>query len=193
MNDKTDSELMEQIKSSDFGAFDELFSRYSGRVRSFLLNLTWEPDLVEDWVQEVFYRLWKARERYQPVSKFSTYILQIAKNLYISALRKSKAAPTDSLSDETRDGYRPFANIRANARMEPEVHLLEEYRRYRIRQAIKALPEAQRLVFVMAHLEDIPYAEIAEILNTPIGTVKSRMHAAVQTLWRTLEEQDNEL
>jgi RNA polymerase sigma-70 factor, ECF subfamily len=189
-----DCDLMALVKRGDFSAFDELYSRYSPRIRRFLFSLSWDQESAEDCLQEVFLRLYRARDRYEPTGKFSTYILQIAKNYYISQCRKRRAGCGEvPLTQESKDGARPFENIRANPRIEPEVHLIDEYRRFRIRRAIRALPESQRLVFVMSHIEDMKLSEIAEVLGIPIGTVKSRMFAAVRSLRRALEEEHDEL
>ena len=178
----TDVELMELVKRSDFAAFDELYNRYSGPIRRFLFTLTWDQDTAEDYLQEVFLRLYRAKERYEATGKFSAYLFQIAKNYYLGQMRKNNRRADLSLSDN------PFENIHANEKIEPEVHLMEDYRRWRIRQAILGLPESQKLIFVMSHFHDMKYAEISEKLGIPVGTVKSRMFTAVNALRRTLKE-----
>lgn len=187
MEELSDAELMEMVKGGDFRAFDQLHSRHAGAVRGFLFSLTWDEDLAEDYLQEVFIRLYRARDRYQPTGKFSTYLFQIAKNYYLTQRRKRRAGEI-SITQQDRNGCRPFENIRANARVEPEVRLMEDYRRWNIRRAIQALPESQKLVFVMCHIEDMKQADVAEVLGIPVGTVKSRMFAAVSTLRSLLKE-----
>ncbi len=183
----TDAELMELVRGGDFAAFDELYNRYSGALRRFLFSLTWDQDTAEDYLQEVFVRLYRARDRYTPTGKLSNYLFRIAKNYYLGQCRKRKAAGEEvSLSHVDRNGFRPFERIRANEHIEPEIHLMEEYRRWQIRQAIGSLPEKLKLVFVMSHFEEMKYDEIAEVLGVPVGTVKSRMFAAVQNLRATL-------
>jgi RNA polymerase sigma-70 factor, ECF subfamily len=190
MQQLTDPELMTLVKDGDYAAFDELYDRYSGRVRRFLFSLTWDVDLAEDYLQEVFLRLWRARDRYEPTGRFSTYLFQIAKNYYLAQARKARARSEElSLAHVDRNGFRPFENLRVNERIEPEVHLLEEYRKLGIRRAIASLPERQKLVFIMSHLEDMKYAEIAEVLGIAVGTVKSRMFAAVGSLRTMLKEE----
>ena len=185
----SDTELMGLVKNADFSAFDELYNRYSGRIRRFLFSLTWDQDTADDYLQEVFVRLYRARDRYEPTGKFSSYLFQIAKNYYLAQQRKlRKHGGEVSLSCEARDGFRPFEGLRANEKIEPEVHLMEEYRRWNIRRAIRRLPEGQKMVFVMSHFEDMKYAEIAEALQIPVGTVKSRMFAAVSMLRSMLKE-----
>lgn len=194
MQSLTDAELMELVKQGDFSAFDELYTRYNNSIRRFLYSLTWDEDTAEDYLQEVFYRLYRARSRYQPTGKFSTYLFQIAKNFYLAQCRKQrKAQPEVSFSQEDRNGFRPFENIRANARVEPEVHLMEEYQRFQLRRAINTLPDHQRLVFVMSHFEEMKYTEIAEVLDIPVGTVKSRMSKATNRLKALLGRNNHEL
>ena len=190
MQQLSDADLMMLVKDADYAAFDELYYRYRAPILRFLFSLTWDADLAEDYLQEVFLRLWRARDRYQPTGRFSTYLFQIAKNYYLAQARKARARSEElSLALEDRNGFRPFENLRVNERIEPEVHLLEEYRKLGIRRAIASLPENQKLVFVMSHLEDMRYAEIAEVLGIAVGTVKSRMFAAVSTLRTLLKEE----
>ncbi len=180
---------MERVKDGDFAAFDALYRRHQRAIRRFLMSLTWNEDTAEDYLQEVFCNLWKARERYQPSGAFTTYLFQIAKNHYLSERRKKARRGECSLTAKVmHNGHRPLAEIRASARVEPEVYLLEGYRRFRIREAIRALPEAQKLVFVLAHLEGMPYDEIGRVLDIPVGTVKSRMSGAVRRLQGLLQE-----
>lgn len=194
MQQVSDADLMMLVREGDYVAFDQLYDRYRGPILRFLFSLTWDADIAEDYLQEVFLRLYRARDRYEPTGKFSTYIFQIAKNYYLAQRRKTKTGSIElSLFFEDRNGFRPFENLRVNERIEPEVHLLEEYRKLGIRRAIAALPEAQKLVFVMSHLEDMKYAEIAEVLGIAVGTVKSRMFAAVNTLRTMLKEDSDEL
>lgn len=183
----SDTELMELVRSSDYAAFDELYNRYSARIRRFLYSLTWDQDTAEDYLQEVFLRLYRARDTYQPTGRFSTYLYQIARNYYLTQRRK-RGPEEVSLAHEEKDGFRPFEDLPANQRIEPEIHLIEAYRRWQICRAIDSLPEERKLVFVMSHIEGMKYAEIAEVLGIPVGTVKSRMFTAVNELRSLLKE-----
>jgi RNA polymerase sigma-70 factor (ECF subfamily) len=189
MDELSDTDLMALVKEGDYRAFDVLYSRYSGPVRRFLFALTWDAQAAEDGLQEVFVGLFKSRADYVPSAKLSTFLLQIARNYYLAQRRKRGCGQEVSLSGSGNSRPDPFANIRANEKVEPEIRLMQAYRRWRIRQAIQSLPESQKLVFVMAHFEDMKYAEIAEVLNIPVGTVKSRMSAAVRSLQARLKEE----
>ena len=183
-----DHELMALVRQGDFVAFDALYERHSERVRRFLFTLTWDQDTAEDYLQESFLRLYRARHNSASWLDLRSYLIRIAKNVYLAQDRKRRRSGEVSLSTENGSGYRPFESIRASERVEPEVRLMEAYRRFKLRQAIAALPVAQRLVFVMSHFEEMRYAEIAGVLRVPVGTVKSRMHAAINTLRRLLKE-----
>jgi RNA polymerase sigma-70 factor, ECF subfamily len=187
MTELPDTELMELVRGGDIPAFDELYRRYQGPIKRFLFELTWDQDTAEDYLQEVFVRLFRARERYQPTGKFSTYLFQIAKNYYLERRRNGLRRPEQNLVSIDGD---PFRNIRANERVEPETHLMEAYRQWRIRRAIGSLPDGQRMVFVMSHFEGMKYVEIADILGIPMGTVKSRMSIAVSKLKSFLKEDE---
>ena len=179
LGQKEDEELMSLVKTGDFGAFDALYARYSPGIRRFLFNLLWDDDAADDATQEVFFRLYRGRNAYEPAGKLSTWLFQTAKNYFISQCRKQHS-----------NGQAPiqlYENIRANPRIEPDIHLLEEYRRHSIRRAVLRLPAPQRLVFVMSELEGLKYAQISEMLGIPVGTVKSRMFAAVAALRNMLE------
>lgn len=189
MDHLTDAELMELVRGGDFVAFDELYNRHSKPVWRFLFSLTWDQDTADDYLQEVFLRLYKARNRYEPSGKFSNYLFRIAKNYYLAQIRRDGRIGEVSLAQEGRNGCKPFEHIRANERVEPEVRLMEDYRLWRMRQAIKSLPDAQRLVFVMSHIEGMRYEQISDVLRIPVGTVKSRMFAAVRSLRTALQEE----
>ncbi len=189
MENHSDQELMEKVRLGDFQAFDSLYHCYQARVRRFLYLLCWDGETADDLTQEVFLRIWRRREHYRPCGAFANYALQIAKNCYLDLRRAGKRRVGERPLEPERPDGSPFRAVKADSRVEPEERLMEDYRRYRIRKAIALLPEPQQMVFVLAHLEGLKYAEIAQILQVPCGTVKSRMHAAVTTLRRLLEEE----
>jgi len=117
----SDTELMELVKLGDYCAFDELYKRYRGPISRFLFSLTWDQEMAEDCLQEVFFRLFQARHRYEPSGKFSTYIFQIAKNYYIGQRRKEKKRSEKVLIlQEHADGRSPLDGVLANERLDPE-------------------------------------------------------------------------
>ena len=166
--------LVQRVAEGDEGAMADLVRALRPRVLRFLQQLGAHCDAAEDLCQETFLRLWLARERYQPEAKLTTFVLKIAYRCYLNW--RESAGHRREVSDNAA------AERLVEPSRNPEEWILAAYRRRQIRDAIDALPDGQREVFQMAHLDQMPYAEIAEILGVPVGTVKSRMWSAVRFL-----------
>jgi len=188
MGTYTDEELMGLVQEHDISAFEELFRRYEQRVFAFFWRLSANRQEAEDGTQETFLRLWKARLRYEPAGKFSTYLFQIAKNHFLHERQKR---------DRRRDSQQPPANRlpaasdvssdRADDRM-----LAGELRAV-VDDAVGRLPETQRLVYVLSEQQGMSYKQVAEVLDCPVGTVSSRKVQAVRRLRELLEPLRDEL
>ena len=188
----SDSELMLRFAGGDDDAFRQLATRYRRPLVNFFYRLTWDRFTAEDYAQEVFARIVRARSRYRPEAKFRTWLFRIAKNYWIDRYREQKAAPPMSSLDHPvadNDG-RPVTLTDTVEGSSPRPE--DEVRRKEILVAVKTavgrLPEEQRLVFVLSENQGLRYAEIAEVLEIPVGTVKSRMHAAVRRLRELLKD-----
>jgi RNA polymerase sigma-70 factor (ECF subfamily) len=176
-----DARLMLQARDGDLEAFACLVRRHRERVERFLRRLSLDRERAEDGAQEVFLRLWLARHRYQPRAKVTSLLYQVAQNYWLDQVRKASVRPREvALSATAGPGSGPMP--RAPAATEPHYQLFVRYQQWTIRQAIGRLPERHRVVFVLAHLEGYRLAEVAEILEIPVGTVKSRMNTAVRLL-----------
>jgi len=182
---RTEEELMTAAVGGDEEAFRLLALRLREVIGRFLRHLGCDRATVEDLTQETLLRLWTGKDRYQQRAKLRTFVLTIAKNLWLNHCRRkpmvSYDAPAGGRSELDKlliqDGLPPG----------PEAALIDKYRAYRVRQAILGLPERQRIVFVLAHLEGLRHAEIAQMLGIAEGTVKSRMHRAIRGLRELLE------
>jgi RNA polymerase sigma-70 factor, ECF subfamily len=182
--EEEDLRLMERTRDGDMQAFALLVRRHRERVATFLYRLSWDREKAEDGAREFFLRLWLARGRYEPRGRFTTFLYQIAHNQWLDELRRRRARPVEVGTVEgDLPGCRP---LRAPAASEPLHQLFVRYQQWRIRQAIRRLPERYRLVFVLAHLEERRLAEVADVLQIPVGTVKSRLNTAVRMLRRSL-------
>ncbi len=183
----SDCDLMIRVSAGDMRAFDLLVQRHRARLEAFIYRLCSDREQAADCTQEAFVRLWLAREGYRPRTKFTTYLYTIALNCHIDHTRRQRARPHPvPLEQQLGPGARAVLRQMVSHSETPETVLLRRYETYRIRRAILQLPEAHRLVFVLAHFEELPYAEIAEILGIPLGTVKSRMHYALAHLRKLL-------
>lgn len=168
-----ETELMLRVKGGDRAAFEELYKLYQKPLANYLYRLSWNRALSEDLLQEAFLRLWKAAPTYEPTAKVSTYIFKIAHNLFIneSARRREKALEG---TDQAR-------------RADPASDLHRREVQAAVKRAIESLPEGERECLVLSEYNGFKYAEIAEILGIPLGTVKSRMFSAVQRLKEALK------
>lgn len=168
-------DLMLAVKGGSEEAFRELYGLYQKPLANFLFRLCWNRSLAEDLLQEVFLRIWRARETYEPSAKVSTYLFRIATNLWIneSARRREQAL---------EDADRPSGEDPAEPLVRTEVQKA-------VKRAIESLPEGERMCVVMSEYNGLKYAEISEILGIPVGTVKSRVFSAMARLREMLKDQ----
>src|SRR3954470_9866927 len=176
----TDHALLQATRAGDEAAFAVLVSRYRNQITSYIYRMLNDYDSAVDMAQETFVRVYQAADRYQTTYAFSTYIYRIATNLAISELRKRKRRRLISLTgffQETEgDEAREFDP--ADAVPLQDVALVEAERRAAVARAIGTLPEKYRAPLVLRDVEGKSYDEIARILETTEGTVKSRISRA---------------
>ena len=183
---------MEQFRDGDEDAFRRLVERFQRPLINFFFRLTWDRFISEDYAQEVFTRLLGARHNYRPTAKFSTYLFRIAKNYWIDRYRASAIRPKmRSLDAPIRHSEgRPISmldTVEATGSSAEDMMNSTEIRD-RVKKAVGRLPEDLRLVFVLSENQGLKYADIAEVMEIPVGTVKSRMHAAVRRLRGMLKD-----
>jgi len=168
-----ETELMLRVKGGDRAAFEELYGLYQKPILNYLYRLCWNRSLAEDLLQEAFLRLWRAAPTYEPAAKVSTYIFRIAHNLFINEAARRRETALETADSEMR--------------ADPASDLARREVQSAVKKAIEALPEGEREVLLLSEYQGFKYAEIAEILAIPVGTVKSRMFSAVQRLKEALK------
>ena len=176
----SDHALLEETLAGDEDAFAELVSRYRNQITNYIYRMTNDYDGAVDLAQETFVRVYRAAGRYQTTHAFSTYIYRIATNLAISELRKRKRRRLVSLTgllasadgEETRDFDAP------DEKPLQDTNLVDTEKRRVVKKAISTLPEKYRAPLVLRDVEGKSYDEIAQILSTSEGTVKSRINRA---------------
>jgi len=168
-----ETELMLRVKGGDREAFAELYALFQKPVFNYLYRLTFNRAMTEDLLQEAFLRVWKAAPTWEPAAKVSTWIFRISHNLFLNeaARRREKSIET------------PEAELRAD----PASDLNRREVRSAVQKAIESLPDGERECLMLSEYNGFKYAEIAEILGIPVGTVKSRMYSAVQHLREALK------
>jgi RNA polymerase sigma-70 factor (ECF subfamily) len=181
LDDRTsDHALLEATRTGDGDAFAELVSRYRNQITSYIYRMTNDYDGAVDLAQETFIRVVRAADRYQRSYAFSTYIYRIATNLAISELRKRKRRKLISLTGfySGNDGGEPREFNPPDEKPLQDSELVDTERRNAVQRAITTLPEKYRAPLILRDVDGRSYDEIAKILETSEGTVKSRISRA---------------
>jgi RNA polymerase sigma factor (sigma-70 family) len=164
----SDEELMGQVRSGVGEMLGLLFERYQVPLFNFYLRLTGDRTISEDLVQEVFFRMLKYRQTYRTDTPFRGWMYQIARNARVDYLRRKR--PETSWEPEMSPAVLPTDT----AQQSQEAALLH--------RALMRLPEEKREVLVLSRFQDLKYEEIAQLLGCEVGTVKTRVHRALQEL-----------
>lgn len=181
---RDDAALLLALKNGDVAAFSELVERHQRSLINFFYHLCWDRQAAEDCAQEVFLRVYSHLDRYEPQAKFTTFLFRIARNLWIDRVRTlavhGKPASLDSRSDS---GEGRSLGERVPARSLSPVEILARgEQQAALQRAIDQLPEEQKAVVILSEIQGLKYQDISAILEVPVGTVKSRMHTAMEKL-----------
>lgn len=176
----SDHVLLEETLAGDEDAFAELVARYRNQITNYIYRMTNDYDGAVDLAQETFMRVYRAAARYQTTHAFSTYIYRIATNLAISELRKRKRRRLVSLTGllSSADGEEARDFDAPDERPLQDADLVDAEQKRVVKRAILTLPEKYRAPLVLRDVEGKSYDEIAQILATSEGTVKSRINRA---------------
>jgi RNA polymerase sigma-70 factor (ECF subfamily) len=136
--------------------------------------------LAEDLAQEVFLRVYRARDRYQPEARFTTWLYRIATNLALNAIRdrRGTSQPAESGAQESDVEFSRVVDSKPTA----EQQLMQTDRERLIRQAVEALPENQRAAVILHKYHEVDYCQIAKILGVSVSAVKSLLFRAYESL-----------
>jgi len=187
MEDKykiTDEELIARFQAGDESAFEEIVHRYSGRLMNFAYRFLMDHEEAEDVVQDTFLKVYQNRYAYKEIAKFSTWIYTITGNLAKTILRKRRNRQLfffSRLGPEEKDIEFPSTNKL------PESSFEEKYDDKMVQRAIVKLPEQFRTAIILRDIQDLSYEEISNIIDAPLGTVKSRINRARLRLQEELE------
>lgn len=177
---KRDEDLLAEHLAGSAGAFDILVQRYADELYAFFARFVGNRAAAEDLVQETFLQVHLAAASFDPGRSFKPWLYTVAANKGRDYLRSRGRRVTHSL--DTPGGGReppaPGALLAATEAGAEESLRLDEQRQ-RVQAVIARLPEHLQLILVLGYYQRLPYAEIAEILGIPVGTVKSRLHSAV--------------
>jgi RNA polymerase sigma-70 factor, ECF subfamily len=190
VRDDSDESLMLRYRDGDVRAFELLVTRHRKALFNFILRFVRDTAQAEDVTQETFLRLVKGADAYERQAKFTTWLYTIARNLCVDASRRGKhrkAASLDApLGDDDNAGSLLDLLPDGSAGVDRQAQSRELG--LRLRQAIEALPDEQREIFLLREVADLQFNEIANVVGCPENTVKSRMRYALEKLREALEE-----
>jgi RNA polymerase sigma-70 factor (ECF subfamily) len=171
-----DTDLIRLMRHADMRAFDVFYDRYVNLVYSIAFSILGDPPLAEDVTQDVFLKIWRSLETYDPAkAKVNTWMSRIARNRAIDLLRKRKP-----LQRQVSWGY--IKEQRLGDGVTPEDRVSQRMTKDRVRQALAKLPAEQRKALALAYFQNMTQQEIADTLGEPLGTIKTRVRLGMQKL-----------
>jgi RNA polymerase sigma-70 factor (ECF subfamily) len=181
---RSDEELVEACQAGEASAFDVLVARWEDRIRGAAFRFLGSEEEARDVAQEAFLKAYRALGGFKREARFSSWLYQIATNLCRDRLRRRKTRATVSL--EALEEAGPVM-----VEMRPDAHerLLERDLAQAVRRAIHALPEEQREVVILKEYQELTFLEIAQALDVPVSTVKTRLYRGLGQLRLRLERE----
>jgi len=184
--DRLDLELHRKIAAGDREAFDELYRRYSGAAYGLALRVTAQDTIAQEVVQDAFLALWRAPEAYDPSrGAFRSFFLSLVHHRAVDAVRREQRLRNRT---ERASNLEPVRGEDVAEDVVEGAYLA--VRRKEVRSALETLPPEQRQVLELAYFGGYTQVRIAEELQIPVGTVKTRTLAAMRKLRRALYRED---
>lgn len=175
------SDAVAAAQAGDERAFARIVEHYQRAVFAIAYRMTCDAAAAEDLAQEVFLRVWRKLDTFRLGEPLRPWLLRLATNVCINALKKRRPIPVPMGADDEGDAREPVSNLpdagELAARREAAEHL---------ERAIAELPDEYRLIITLRHVEELSYDEIAAALRRPLGTVKVQLFRARERLRRAL-------
>jgi RNA polymerase sigma-70 factor (ECF subfamily) len=184
-----DAEVMLRVKTGDESAFAYLVQKYRRAMVSFMYRMVRNPSTAEDLAQEVFLRVYRSRETYEPSAKFTTWLYRIATNLAVNYARDTRhERPENMVAIDEKDDDTGLSIDVPDTSLTAEQGILRRERLAAIRQKVQQLPDRQRMAVVMHKYQQMDYRQIAQVLNLSESATKSLLFRAYETLRAQLKE-----
>jgi len=177
----TDGDLLERVAQHDLDAYEALYDRYANAVYSLILRMVSDGAVADEVLQETFWQVWQSAAEYRGSGAVRAWVFRIARNRSLDELRRHRARPqaasvdVEAAASQVRP-QQPSAETEAEQRLD----------RHYVAQALQHLPPEQRTCLELAYFEGLSQREIAERVNVPVGTVKSRLRIGLDKLERLL-------
>jgi len=176
-NESTDKELVKRVQKGDKGAFDLLVLKYEQKIVNLVMRYVRDPELALDISQEAFIKAYRALPRFRGDSAFYTWLYRIAVNTAKNYLAAQRRRPMDiELDMQDPDQYGLHAKLKETDT--PEGLTISQELQEVLERAIEALPDDLRTAIILRELDGMSYEEIAQTMDCPVGTVRSRIFRA---------------
>ena len=182
MEAPTDEQLLAEYLRGKTASFELLVRRHAPELHQFVMRFTGDSVAADDVVQETMLQVHAAGASFDPARRFKPWLFTIAANKardYLRRRTRRREVPFEATLGNDRESKQRFLDLLDGDDAAPDEELLADERRRVVRRAVEQLPPNLREVLVLAYYHRFPYREIGEIVDIPLGTVKSRLHAAV--------------
>lgn len=183
-----DQDLVSRAKDGDTRAFDALILKYGDKLFGLVYSMTSHKEDTHDLLQEIFAKAYQSLPKFMGKSTFYTWIYQIATNRTLNFLKKRKNRTTSSLADLETSGHQDPAFIDSTNDANPERQSAINELQMKLNEAMMKLSEPHRMVVTLFDIQGMSHAEIATVLNTSEGTIRSRLHYAHLQLQSALQQ-----
>jgi RNA polymerase sigma-70 factor (ECF subfamily) len=184
-----DAQLMLRVKEGDNESFRLLLEKHRNSVIHFVYRMVQDRAISEELAQEVFLRVYKSRDSYEPTARFTTWLFRIATHLALNWIRDGKKERNQQRLDDDNDGEMPAREV-ADRKPSVEQKMVQHAKLQEIRDAIALLPEKQRAAVLMHKYEEMEYSQIAGVLHVSESAVKSLLFRAYESLRARLAHLD---
>ena len=179
----TDDQLVARTLNGDVGAFNDLVVRWETSLYGFVVRYLGDSEEARDVCQEAFLKAYTNLDRFRGQAKFSSWLYQIALNQCRTQFRRKKSRPTVSLDADEQMGHLQLVPVNTDA---PDSSAIKSQHAGELQAALAALPEDQRTAIILKEYHGLKFREIAEVLETPESTVKSRLYHGLESLAKSL-------
>ncbi|HZZ41397.1 MAG TPA: sigma-70 family RNA polymerase sigma factor [Tepidisphaeraceae bacterium] len=193
--DRTDEQLLAGYRTGDRASFAELVNRYQRELFHFLVRFLGDRAAAEDVFQETFLQVHQSADQFDPERRFRPWLFTIAANKARDLMRSQARRPTNPLQASISPGdddSGQFIDLMESGQAMPNEPLERQELQQQVHKAVMSMPEHLREILLLSYFHQFPYKQISDILQIPLGTVKSRLHAAVAHFadkWKATNQQ----
>jgi RNA polymerase sigma-70 factor, ECF subfamily len=193
-NERTDEQLLSDYRSGDKQSFALLVSRYQRELFHFLVRFLGDRAAAEDVFQETFLQIHQSAGQFDQTRRFRPWLFTIAANKGRDLIRSQARRPTNPLQASISPGDEDsgeFIDLMQSVENAPDAPMERQELQRAVHETVMSMPEHLREILLLSYFHQFPYKQISDILEIPLGTVKSRLHAAVAHFadrWRALNK-----